>query len=424
MQKRSIQNPLKIDTEHYNPESPNRDEGNNPFVRQLMARRFWEIDDCFKCPIVGSCLELTEQMQILKKTGFSIKKITPFEIHQNLLYNSDSENKVSLKIDSRLNQQFKNELTGFFNLPETDFMRCWKNHAHNGNIEGLMWVAATRPDLSNKAKRTIFGDIHMQMHHNAVEARRQSQQTVQQQKRNQKLTEKMQESTKTIKELKKGNQASNKEREYSQQTFTVLEEQNKKLEKELNQLRENKPLESLRLENQALQAEKKKLSGELKETQRRLHFLEDQHRELFSRFTDERKVTNQLRHEVEKVINLLPAFKRNEEMCPSFDLCRKRILLVGGITKLEAYYRKLIEKRGGVFEYHDGYVQGGGSDELVNLVKRADMVICPVDCNSHGACSLVKNLSKKYCKPFKMLPKSSLNAVSQAISECQTTERI
>ena len=49
------------------------------------------------------------------------------------------------------------------------------------------------------------------------------------------------------------------------------------------------------------------------------------------------------------------------------------------------------------------------------VLKRADMVICPVNCNSHAACSIVKNLGKKHNKPVHMLASSSLSAVSQVI---------
>ena len=34
-----------------------------------------------------------------------------------------------------------------------------------------------------------------------------------------------------------------------------------------------------------------------------------------------------------------------DDSCPSFNLCRKRILLVGGITKMEALYREVVEKK-------------------------------------------------------------------------------
>ncbi|MDO7786318.1 DUF2325 domain-containing protein [Desulforamulus aquiferis] len=98
------------------------------------------------------------------------------------------------------------------------------------------------------------------------------------------------------------------------------------------------------------------------------------------------------------------------------NLCPKRILLVGGITKLKAVYKDIIEGSGGEFEYMDGYMKGGDK-ALDNKIKRCDMVLCPVDCNSHNACLSVKKLCKKHKKPFHMLKSSSISGISMAVSK-------
>jgi hypothetical protein len=83
---------------------------------------------------------------------------------------------------------------------------------------------------------------------------------------------------------------------------------------------------------------------------------------------------------------------------------------------MKTYYREAIEAKGGLFEYHDGDMRGG-IRALEGRFKRADIVLCPVDCNSHAACSLVKKLGKKHNKPVQMLHGSSINAVSWALLE-------
>jgi hypothetical protein len=103
-----------------------------------------------------------------------------------------------------------------------------------------------------------------------------------------------------------------------------------------------------------------------------------------------------------------------DSTCPSFDLCKKRILIVGGITRMECLYRELIEGHGGVFEYHDGYIKNG-TKKLESRLKRADIVVCPVNCNSHAACIMVKNLGKKHKKKVHMLSSYSLSSVTRAI---------
>lgn len=102
--------------------------------------------------------------------------------------------------------------------------------------------------------------------------------------------------------------------------------------------------------------------------------------------------------------------------CPSYDLCKKRVLIVGGIERMEKAYRKLVEERGGIFEYHAGHMKSGGKG-LENSVQRADLVLCPVNCNSHGACLKVKNLGKKFKKPVHMLSNFSLSAVARTMEQ-------
>ena len=103
-----------------------------------------------------------------------------------------------------------------------------------------------------------------------------------------------------------------------------------------------------------------------------------------------------------------------DESCPSFDLCSKRVLIVGGVERMESLYREFIEGGGGVLDYHNGSLQGG-TRQLERSLRRADIILCPVNCNSHGACIKVKNLAKKHNKTFYMLPNGSLSTISRLL---------
>ena len=69
---------------------------------------------------------------------------------------------------------------------------------------------------------------------------------------------------------------------------------------------------------------------------------------------------------------------------------------------------------GGVLDYHNGSLQGG-TRQLERSLRRADIILCPVNCNSHGACIKVKNLAKKHNKTFYMLPNGSLSTISRLL---------
>lgn len=95
-------------------------------------------------------------------------------------------------------------------------------------------------------------------------------------------------------------------------------------------------------------------------------------------------------------------------------LTRWSILCVGGRIKLYPEYGRLIENYGGSFSaFH-----GGSDDHLENLpelLKKADMIICPVDCVNHDAFLAVKYYCKYSGKPCVLLDRSEVNTFSAGI---------
>lgn len=106
----------------------------------------------------------------------------------------------------------------------------------------------------------------------------------------------------------------------------------------------------------------------------------------------------------------------NCDECPSFNLCEKRILIVGGVERMETLYRAFVEGNGGFLDYHNGSLQSG-CKTLESYLKRADLVLCPVNCNSHNACKVLKKLAKKYGKDFYMIPNGGISTVERIIVE-------
>jgi hypothetical protein len=74
----------------------------------------------------------------------------------------------------------------------------------------------------------------------------------------------------------------------------------------------------------------------------------------------------------------------------------------------------LVAAAGGELDYHDGYLRQS-NDNLQARIGRSDLVICPVNCNSHNACKRVKGICKRLKKPLQMLPSASLSAITAAL---------
>lgn len=378
------------------------------------ALHFWEIDSMFRCPVIGMCLTGSEQIAILKKAGIPSKDKNSFEIHELLVASAGNENHLSFRINLFLWQKFGEQSSHMHSFDENDMLEHWRECYRNGDYLAAFWGIVTRPRMSEKAKYEIFGTVHMSMHKTAEQHARNRQRLVflegclaaQDEKiktlgaSRRQLQKDFDELARRAASLQSMLNAQQKNQESPVPTPAVPPEQH---------TRTDTDAEILRL-RQALD-EKTQRTGELER-------LVAQHEKTIAQYAetlDEQKADHaKLLLEAQDAFGILLEKSSCSEDCPSFNLCQKRILIVGGIARMESQYRRLIEEGGGVLEYHEGNMKGG-TRQLENSLRRADIVLCPVNCNSHAACSMVKNLGKKHKKPVHMLPNFSLSAISRAL---------
>ena len=65
--------------------------------------------------------------------------------------------------------------------------------------------------------------------------------------------------------------------------------------------------------------------------------------------------------------------------------------------------------------HHEGG-KSGGPCTLQEAINWADIVLCPVDVNSHDACRSVKVICKKTEKPYHMMPSSGVSSVARVLA--------
>ncbi|MDD4357254.1 MAG: DUF2325 domain-containing protein [Smithellaceae bacterium] len=383
-------------------------------INRPIRLRLWEIDRFFKCPVIGICLTSSEQNRLLKKFGVSIKNRTPFEIHEILVASAENENQMSKCINNLLNRKFGKEMAFFNGLDHEEFIARWRSALQNGDCIGVFWVAATRPELPAEYRREIFGEIHMMMHRGAGKSIRFKQELTGLHKELSKMRQAIKEAIQSKRLFRKENELLKQNQADLRSALSAMEIEKNKLKEELSRLNSQNCIAELEQENRIMKAHLDALFVNDKEKQRQMASLEEKNLQLMLELEQERESTGCFRKEARGIIQEISAMNRCDASCPSFNLCKKRILIVGGITRMGSLYRKLIENSGGIFEHHDGYMKNGVK-MLECRLKRADLVVCPVNCNSHAACSIVKNLAKKHHKTVYMLANSSLNAVSRAI---------
>ena len=379
--------------------------------------RFWEIEDFFKCPVIGWCLDIAEQKELLRKEGISIKGKSNLEIHETLVKSLDDENPLSRRIDFWLNRKYQKKMKELFSLEQGEFIKHWEASLERDEMDGILWVAVTKGDLSIGVRRSIFGDVHMEMHVRAKQIDNERQRLDRERKRNESLAESAKEASRMNKILKRENEALRNELAIACRLSDTLQRQTQELEEELSKGNENSVTVGLRKENAQLRADRDGALEQISVYQRELRTFEKQNNNLLSKLKKLEQIRSERSNESERPVEQISGSSQHDPGS-SIDLSKRCVLVVGGLPKMEALYRRLIERNKGVFEYHDGRMNTGPK-ELVNQVRRADLILCCIDHSSHTSALVVRKLCKKYQKPFQMLINSSLNNIFLALSALQ-----
>lgn len=358
------------------------------------GRNIWTINSKFFCPITGYCLSESEQNDILKKYkkihGKSLKIFSNIEKHHILIEYLHYENPISKKIQYLLNNKYSNEISSIKDLSEDK--DCILNSLlAPENFGAFIWICAAYMDIDREEEEKIYSDIHMYTQKIYFDLLQYKQKNLMLIENNDKIKEK-------YKELKSIFKAQKKE-------INILNTENFQLRSKIenSDLNHSKNLDNdHHKEFEDLIKEKNKVIKRLKETNNRYKSLLEAQKES----------QNRLKSEYEDIIKL---FDIQCTQCPNYDdknLCQKRVLIVGGMSKIMEYYRDMVLKLKGEFYYHEGYCNSIQSrSRLTCLISKSDIIICPIDINSHAACLHVKKECKKADKRYYMLKNSSLSCV-------------
>ena len=380
----------------------------------------WEIESNFKCPVAGAMLSVEKHKSILKKCGWDVSRLKPYEYHSTLMGCLGDENAVSIKVNNYIRHQSRKIMGRVAEVYETldkgeartKIRELWASWASQGDIGPAMYALVSHEDTDIELLRDIHGEVHMMAHANMTEVfdirkkmaavgntlTREKERGAEKNGRIRHLVTENKRLASRLEQMEAECNKSQKkvaeiEGQANPDNTRILTDRIAALESELARARDR-----------AVRAEQseKKLQVELFSTRNENLLIRDEIQAMMASFV------------VSGPMDCPAGGPCSDTSCPNYTLCAKRIFMIGGITKMKSYYRDIVEKAGGSFDYHDGYMKNA-SDNLAAKVRRCDVVVCPVNCNSHNACLKVKKLCQRYKKELKILNSASLSALTQAL---------
>ncbi len=375
-------------------------------------RKVWELQHQTVCKVIGMAFDLDDLKKIGKKFGISPRDSLlddDFTLHSTVAHLCDSDNRVARHIQKIIETRFArySRRLSILEVPELiEWITEEKGHPHIP-LWAILWSLATRGlEKGASLETALFGFIHMLEHRLLREFWETSAKRA---AAHEEAGKAIDESTRLRREILdlRG------ELERTEKLNEHLRMQLSKLQTSEERQAAAGPYQAQILPQRVDQSEKiVRLEMLLDDARSQKQSLEEERFGL-------RKQIDALTREVSR--------KTREELgesqetfslkCPFREFLRqKHVAMVGGINSLECHYRELVEAMGGTFQRHDGDCRGGEC-LIQDCVRKADLVVCPVEVNSHNAVKSVKKLCKTYGVPCCFPRTAGLTGFRMAIEE-------
>ncbi|EKD38109.1 MAG: hypothetical protein ACD_75C00859G0003 [uncultured bacterium] len=393
----------------------------------LQRKKIWEIDECFKCALIGTCLSRGELRKLGREKVYAIGPASDdYLLHSQFIGIAGQQDPKGKSLHKYLEKKYRTATRKYF-LVATDeeVKKLWVEDLAEGRIDSAWWAVMTHPLASQDLVAQLYREVHMlgydcvgSSHKKKVligdlRARVASLEEVLGSDRQSYLREKRQ--------LKEEISGLAMERDGHAAGHAALVRENHQLRAQMAALSERivslnpawQANEELRRRNSDLQAGIDGLTVELEA-------MKEQHRILKQRLSDQAGEIAAL--EAILLHHPVPASPcaicadQNTANCPGLNLCGRTVLYVGGLNRMVPHYRQMVENSGGRFIHHDGGREVSRS-LLPKMLLTADAVFCPIDCVSHDACNCVKTMCKRYRKPFVLMRSASLSSLAKGLSD-------
>ncbi len=356
-----------------------------------MITNIWEINERYFCPIAGFCLNVEEQWQLLSKNiKKENQKFISKILHDFVIANISKETPIAKQAQKILDKKYSKLIGLYINCNAKEWIEDIDSFLNSQDFGAFIWISAAYIDLSEKDNQQILQKLHMYSHQMYFEYQLSEKKYENIRRQNNIINDKYNGIRSKLKEVEK-------QLKLLKENYYMLISQNNSL------IKENANYSNLKSDNQYL-------IKQIKEKNHLITQLESDNKQLNKKVNSNSICFENIKQELNEVLSSFKAQQSKCNECDKVDLCQKKVLIVGGITKLESFYKKIVQEMGGLFIYHNGYCRQNESN-LSNLVTQSDIVICPVDVNSHAACLQVKKACKKTGTDYYMLRKSSMNSI-------------
>jgi hypothetical protein len=376
--------------------------------------KLWEFNTNLHCSIIGTCLSTSELRQLLNKVGLAPAVSSDHDLHSAAVSLAGRHDKAAKLLNKSLDERHRIAIHRFAKVHTEDEVRAlWRDFVKRGEIPGAYWATLTHPATTRTLIRDAFGEVHMLSHlvgaANRADIRRlglleeeNAQLRARLDRQQVAFREAVVTRDTTIQELRQAFSGRVASGSYAPgENSSTLLQLVADLERRLSSEARRSAVFAKKLANASAATIEERTARVKAERENGI-----------------------LRRELE----VIEASLRTSGCDSAADLQTSRprlegvtLLYVGGRTHHIAQLRAMAEGLGAAFVHHDGGVEHH-LNILAGLASQAHLVVFPVDCISHHAAQLAKQLCRQAGKRFIPLRSASSASLLAALQQPEVTQ--
>lgn len=377
-----------------------RDEPAMDAAGPARRTKIWEFHPNLHCSIIGTCLSTGELRQVLKKLGVASADSTDHELHTAAVGLAGRHDKAAKLLHKALDERHRLPINQFARATAEDAVRAlWRDAVRRGEIPGAYWATLTHPATTQVLVREAFGEVHMLSHLVGAANRADVRRLCQLETENAELRARLDRQQLAFRDA-----------------VVTRDARIRELSDALAQRVASEPASSH--DSDVLRQLIADLERRLAVATRRGSSLNDKLAAATAALAQERAARakaecdlDAVRCELDSIADRFAPDDSDTASAkpPELWLNGLTVLYVGGRPNQVAHLRAAAEQAGAMLLHHDGGIENH-LHLLRGLTSQADVVVFPVDCISHHAAHMVKQLCRQTGKRF--LPLRSASATS------------
>ena len=358
--------------------------------------KLWEIEAGYHCSIVGTCLTPSTARQVVRRARVQLEPgAQDYHLHSLLVSGAAQSGVLGRLIAKSLDQSFGGSVRRVgATTGEAELAALWDELCGKGEIAAGYWAFMSHAHVPQPLRVRIFGEVHMLSHFMGGHHRGNAKALWLAERRAEQLADRLV-----------------RRRRQAQETIADRDSRIAALEAELADTRDElarrvaSAVRERRPSSRRAGPDPGRLERRVLAARARLRQVEADNAAL--------------RHQLDLLADVTGIAPRRlpatASVAPPVDDCVEHCLLyVGGRCSLLPHLRRHAEARRLQLLHHDGGDEEG-IHVLERLIGRAEAVFCPIDCVSHQACLMAKQLCRRLEKPFVPLRTGSGTCFLRAI---------